>query len=204
MVWLVWSPCFPRDSQESSPEPQFENISSSALSLLYGPTLTSIHGHWMVWCACPVAQSCLTVSDPMDCSPPGFSVHGIFQARILEWVAISCSKSWTTKKTEHWRSDAFESWFWRRFLRVPWKARRSHQSNHFLKEINPEYSLEGLMLKLKRQYFCHLMQRADSLEKTLMLGKTKQEKRATKGKRVGWHHWINEHEFEQTPGDNEG
>ena len=92
MVWLVWSPCFPRDSQESSPEPQFENISSSALSLLYGPTLTSIHGHWMVWCACPVAQSCLTVSDPMDCSPPGFSVHGIFQARILEWVAISSSR----------------------------------------------------------------------------------------------------------------
>ena len=77
--------------------------------------------------------------------------------------------SWTIKKAERWRIDAFELWSWRRLLRVPWTARRSNQS--ILKEISPEYSLEGLMLKLKLQYFGHLMQRTDSLEKTLMLGK---------------------------------
>ena len=75
------------------------------------------------------------------------------------------------KKAEHWRIDAFELWSWRRLLRVSWTERRSNQS--ILKEINPEYSLEGLMLKLKFQYFGHLMQRTDSLEKTLMLGKIK-------------------------------
>ena len=78
-------------------------------------------------------------------------------------------ESWTIKKAEHWRIDAFELWCWRRLLRVPWTARRSHQST--LKEISPEYSLEGLMLKLKLLYFVHLMWRTDSLEKTLMLGK---------------------------------
>ena len=78
-------------------------------------------------------------------------------------------ESWTVKKAEHQRIDALELWCWRRLLRVPWTARRSNQS--FLKEINPEYSLEGLMLKLKLQYSGHLMQRANSLEKTLMLGK---------------------------------
>ena len=78
-------------------------------------------------------------------------------------------KSWTIKKVEHQRIDAFELWCWRRLLRVPWTARRSNQS--VLKEISPEYSLEGLMLKLKPQYFGHLLQRTDSLEKTLMLGK---------------------------------
>ena len=77
-------------------------------------------------------------------------------------------ESWTIKKTKCRRIDAFELWYWRRLLRVPWTARRSNQS--ILKEINPEYSLQGLMLKLKLQYFGHLMQRADSLEKTLMLG----------------------------------
>ena len=77
-------------------------------------------------------------------------------------------ESWTVKKAEHRRTDAFELWFWRRLLRVPWSARRSNQS--ILKEISPECSLEGLMLKLKLQYFDHLMQRVDSLEKTLMLG----------------------------------
>ena len=79
-------------------------------------------------------------------------------------------QNWTIKKAECQRTDAFELWFWRRLLRVPWTARRSNQS--ILKEINPEYLLEGLMLKLKLQYFGHLMQRANSLEKTLMLGKT--------------------------------
>ena len=78
-------------------------------------------------------------------------------------------ESWTTKKAEHWRIDAFELWCWRRLLRVPWIARRSNQS--ILKEISPECSLEGLTLKLKLQYFGHRMQRTDSFEKTLMLGK---------------------------------
>ena len=84
-------------------------------------------------------------------------------------VVMHGSESWTIKKTERRRIDAFELWCWRRLLRVPWTARRSNQS--ILKEISPEYSLEGLMLKLKLQYFGHLMGRTDSLEKTLMLGK---------------------------------
>ena len=83
------------------------------------------------------------------------------------WV-YGC-ESWTVKKAGHWRIDAFELWYWRRLLRVPWIAGRSNQS--ILKEIGPEYSLEGLMLKLKLQYFGHPMQRTDSLEKTQMLGK---------------------------------
>ena len=83
-------------------------------------------------------------------------------------VMYGC-ESWTIKKAEHQRMDAFELWCWRRLLRVPWTARRCNQS--ILKEISPEYSLEGLMLKLKLQYFGHLMWRTDSLEKTLMLGK---------------------------------
>ena len=92
-------------------------------------------------------------------------------------------ESWTIKKAEHQRIDAFESWCWRRLLRVPWTARRSNQS--VLKEINPEYSLKGLMLKLKLQYFCHLMQRADSLEKTLMLGKIEDGRRRGQ-QRIKW------------------
>ena len=87
-------------------------------------------------------------------------------------------ESWTIKKAECERIDVFELWYWRRLLRVPWTARRSNQS--ILKEINPEYSLEGLMLKLKLQYFSHLMRRTNSLKKTLMLGKTEG------GRRRGW------------------
>ena len=83
-------------------------------------------------------------------------------------VMYKCA-SWTIRKTEHRRNSVFELWCWRRLLRVPWAARRSNQS--ILKEINPEYSLEGLMLKLKLQYFGHLIRRANSLEKTLILGK---------------------------------
>ena len=83
--------------------------------------------------------------------------------------------SWTIKKAEHWRIDAFELWCWRRLLRVPWTARRANQS--ILKEISPGCSLEGLMFKLKLQYFCHLMRRADSFEKTLMLGKIEGRRR---------------------------
>ena len=84
-------------------------------------------------------------------------------------------ESWTIRKAEHWRIDAFELWCWRRTLRVPWTARKSNQS--ILKEPSPEYSLEGLMLKLKPQNFGHLLQRTDSLEKTLMLGKTEGRRR---------------------------
>ena len=90
-------------------------------------------------------------------------------------VAMYGCESWTIKKAEHQRVDAFELWCWRRLLRVPWTARRSNQS--ILKEISPEYSLEGLMLKLKVQYFGHLMRRTDSLEKTLMLGKIEDRRR---------------------------
>ena len=94
-------------------------------------------------------------------------VH-LVKAMLFPVVMYGC-ESWTIKKPERWGTDAFELWCWRRLLRVPWTARRSNQS--ILKEIKPEYSLEGLMLKLKLQYFCHLMWRADSLEKTLMLGR---------------------------------
>ena len=89
-------------------------------------------------------------------------------------VVIYGRESWTIKKAECQRIDTFKLWYWRRFLRVPWTARRSNQS--ILKEINPEYSLEGLMMKLKLQYLGHLMRRADTLEKTLMLGKTEGRK----------------------------
>ena len=92
-------------------------------------------------------------------------------------------ESWTVNKTECQRTDAFELWCWRRLLRVPWTARRSNQS--ILKEISLENSLEGLMLKLKLQYFGHLMQRADSLEKTLMLGKTEGGRRSRR-QRMRW------------------
>ena len=91
----------------------------------------------------------------------------LVKAIVFPLVMYGC-KSWTVKKAEHRRIDAFELWCWRRFLRVPWRAERSNQS--ILKEISPEYSLEGLILKLKLQYFGHLMPRVDSLEKTLMLG----------------------------------
>ena len=93
-------------------------------------------------------------------------VH-LFKAIVFPVVMYGC-ESWTVKKAEHQRIDAFELWCWRRLLRVPWTARRSNHS--ILKEISPEYSLKGLMLRLKLQYFGHLMRRVDSLEKTLMLG----------------------------------
>ena len=94
-------------------------------------------------------------------------VH-IVQAMVFPAVMYGC-ESWTIKKAEHWRTHAFELWHWKRLLRVPWTVTRSNES--ILKEINPEYSLERLILKLKLQYFGHLMQSADLLEKTLMLGK---------------------------------
>ena len=100
-------------------------------------------------------------------------VH-LVKAIVFPVVMYGC-ESWTVKKAEHRRIDAFELWCWRRLLRVPWTARRSNQS--ILKEISPEFSLEGVMLKLKLQHFGHLMQRADSLEKTPMLGKTEGRRR---------------------------
>ena len=156
-----------------------------------------------MWVKVKVTQSCQTLGDLMD-----YTVHGILQVRILEWVPVPVSRgpsqprdrtqvswiaggfftswatreahmdvSWTIMKAKHQRIAAFEPWCWRSLLRVLWTARRSNQS--ILKEINLEYSLEGLMLKLKLQYFGHLMRRVDSLEKTLMLGKTE-------GRRRGW------------------
>ena len=96
------------------------------------------------------------------------------QAIVFSVVMYGC-ESWTVKEAEHQRIYAFELWCWRRLLRVPWTARRSNQS--ILKEISPEYSLEGLMLKLKLQYFGHLMQRTDSFQKTVMLGKIEGRRR---------------------------
>ena len=164
-----------------------------------------------------VAQCCPTLRNPMDCSPPGFSVHGIFQARILEWVAISFSRGsswpwdqtqvsciagrrstlWATReaqyyeckswniKAEHRRIDAFELWCWRRLLRVPWTARRSNQS--ILTEINPQYSLEGLMLKAPILW--------PPVAKNGLIGKDhdagkdwrQEEKGTTEDEMAGWH-----------------
>ena len=100
-------------------------------------------------------------------------VH-LVKAMVFLVVMYGC-ENWTIKNAEHQRIDAFELWCWRRLLRVPWTARRSNQS--ILKEISPEYSLEGLILKLKLQYFGHLMQRTDSLEKTWLLGKIEGRRR---------------------------
>ena len=104
------------------------------------------------------------------------------QAMVFPVVMYGC-EIWTKRKVEHRRTDAFELWCWRRFLRVPWTARRSNQS--ILKEISPEFSLEGQMLNLKLQYFGHLMQRTDSLEKTLMLGKIEGRRRRWR-QRMRW------------------
>ena len=111
------------------------------------------------------------------------NVH-LVKAMAFPVVMYGC-ESWTIKKAEHWRIDAFEPWCWRRLLRVPWTARRSNQS--ILKEISPGCSLEGLMFKLKLQCFGHLMQRADSFEKTLMLGKLKA---GGEGDDRGWDGWM--------------
>ena len=112
-------------------------------------------------------------------------IWSVVYKRIFLVVMYGC-ESWTIKKAEHWRVDAFELWCWKRLLRVPWTARKSNQS--ILKEISPEYSLEELVLKLKLQYFDHLMWTTDSLEKTLMLGKIEG------GKRRGWQRmrWLDD------------
>ena len=126
----------------------------------------------------------------------------IVKAMVFPIVMYGC-ESWTIRKAECQRIDASELWCWRRLLRVPWTARGSNQS--ILKEINPEYSLERLMLKLKIQYFGHLMQRTDSLEKTdaeKYWGQ--EEKRTTEDEMVGWHHWLIGHEFVQALGVGDG
>ena len=105
----------------------------------------------------------------------------LVKAMVFPVVVYGC-ESWTIKKAEHWKIDAFELWCWRRLLRVPWTAMRSKWS--ILQEISPEYSLEGLLLKLKLQYFGHMMRRSDSLEKTLMLGKI--EGRRRRQQRMRW------------------
>ena len=121
-------------------------------------------------------------------------VH-IVKVMVFPVVTYGC-ENWSIKKTEHWKIDTFKLSCWRRLLKVPWTARRSNQS--ILKEINPEYSLEGPMMKLKLQYFGHLMRRADSLENTLILGKI--EGRRRRGRQedemVGWHHQLNGDEYE--------
>ena len=109
-------------------------------------------------------------------------VH-LVKAMVFPVVMYEC-ESWAIKKAEHWRTDAFKLWCWRKLLRVPWTARRSNQS--LLREINPEYSLEGLMLKLKLQNFGHLLQRAGSVEKALMVGKIEGWKRGQQ--RMKW--WM--------------
>ena len=126
-------------------------------------------------------------------------VH-LVKAMVFPVVMYGC-ESWTVKEAERRRIDAFELWCWRRLLRVPWTARRSNQS--ILKEISPGWSLEGLMLKLKLQYFGHLMWRIDSLEKTLMLGGIGVRKRRGR-QRMRWLDGITDPMFEWTPGVGDG
>ena len=120
---------------------------------------------------------------------------------VFPVVMYGC-ESWTVKKAECWRIDAFELWCWRRVLRVPWTARRSNQS---IQKIIPGISLEGMMLKLILQYFGHLMRRVDSLERTLMLGGIRgRRKRGRQDEMAGWYHRLNGCEFEWTPGVGDG
>ena len=126
----------------------------------------------------------------------------LVKAMVFPVVMYGC-ESWTVKKAERRRIDAFELWCWRRLLRVPWTARRSNQS--ILKEISPGISLEGMMLKLKLQYFGHLMRRVDSLEKTLLLGGIGgRRRRGRQRMRAGWHHWLDGYESGWTPGVGDG
>ena len=131
-----------------------------------------------------------------------------FHLRLLDrWNLIFLiyeeSFLFSINKAEHQRTDALELWCWRRLLRVPWTARRSNQS--ILKEISPGCSLEGLMLKLKLQYFGHLMLRVDSLEKTLMLGGIGgRRRRGRQDEMAGWHHWLDGCDFEWTLGVGDG
>jgi len=151
------------------------------------PTLkfTQTHVHWISDAIQPISSSAVHFSSCSQSLP----ASGSFP------VVMYVCESWTLKKAEHWRIDAFELWCWRRLLRVPWAARRSNQS--ILKEISPRCSLEGLMLKLKLQCFDHLMRRVDSLEKTLMLGGIGSRRRSGQQRMrlAGWHHWFSGHEY---------
>ena len=125
----------------------------------------------------------------------------LVKAMVFPVVMYGC-ESWTVKKTECRRIDAFELWCWRRLLRVPWSARRSNQS---ILKISPGISLEGMMLKLKLLYFGHLMRRVDSLEKTDAGRDWRQEEKGTtEDEMAGWHHWLDGRESEWTPGVGDG
>ena len=166
------------DSQESSPASQFESISSLVLSLLYDPPLTSVHDYWKnhsfdYMDKYETEKEVEKVEEEGRLNMPFCDVTlstkiCLVKAIVFPVVMYGC-ESWTLKKAEHQRIDAFELWCWRRLLRVHWTTRRSNQS--ILKQISLGCSLEGLRLKLKFQYLGHLMRRADSFEKTLMLGK---------------------------------
>ena len=120
----------------------------------------------------------------------------LVKAMVFPIVVYGC-QSWTVKKAEHWRIDAFELWCWRRLLRVPWTARRSNQS--ILKEISPGCSLEGMMLKVKLQYFGHLMRRVEK-DSDARRDWRQEEKGTTEDEMAGWHHRLNGRESEWTPG----
>ena len=126
----------------------------------------------------------------------------LVKAMVFPVVMYGC-ESWTVKKAERQKIDAFELWCWRRLMRVPWTARRSNQS--ILEDISPGCSLEGLMLKLKLQYFGHLIRGVDSLEKT-NAGRDwgQEEKGMAEDEMAGWHYWLDGHEFEWTPGVGDG
>lgn len=127
----------------------------------------------------------------------------VYRVKAMVFPVVTYGyESWTIRKAEHQSIDAFELWCWRKLLKVPWITRSSNQP--FLKEISLEYILEGLILQLMRQYFGHLMGRAFPLWKRPWCGKDwGQEKWVTEDEMIGWQHWLNRHEFEQTPGDSE-
>ena len=129
-------------------------------------------------------------------------VH-LAKAMVFPVVMLGC-KSWTVKKAERWRINAFELWCWRRLLRVPWTARRPNQS--IMNEISPGCSLEGMMVKLKLQYFGHLMRKSWLIGKDSDAGRDwgQEEKGTTQDEMAGWHHWLDGHESEWTPGDGDG
>ena len=148
-----------------------------------------LHNHWRWYCSHEIKRHLLlgrkviTNLDSILKQKHYFANKGLSSQGYGFPVVMYGCESWIVKKADRRRIDAFELWCWRRLLRVPWTARRSNQS--ILKEISPEYSLDGLMLKLKLQYFVHLMRRADSFEKTLMLGKIEDRRRRGR-QRMRW------------------
>ena len=135
--------------------------------------------------------------------PRFFKFWGWYVRLYIHTIKKVCLYINTIRKSECWRTDAFELWCWRRLLRVPWTVRKSNQP--ILKEISPECSLERLMLKLKLQYFGHLMRRTDSFEKTLIVGNIEgEEKGTTEDEMVGWHYRLDGRKFEQAPGAGDG